>query len=339
MWYCRCAAGPRALTAVICTAWLASSAALVLASEPDSAIDGKPRSFAAGERTSERDARAAVAALRRLGAKIRELGPRRAVEKGAARARAIDPRKPCEVDFHLRGRRLTNEGLVNLAAIPNIVALNLARTKITGAGLVHLKPLRRLRRLHLERTKLTDDGTEHLAVFTELEYLNLYGTGISDRTLARLGKLKKLRRLYVWQTKVTDAGVVKLEKSLPRLKVVRGVDLSELPEYSEEALSRPKPTEDLKWIAVTVAADVPRSQTGLNTQVYFVNESGIPVKLYWKSYGGPLQLYAELDPGEERQQNSYSKNTWVITDANDKPLGYFLVTEAVSRAVIPKLEK
>ena len=83
-------------------------------------------------------------------------------------------------------------------------------------------------------------------------------------------------------------------------------------------------------------ADAPRSQNGLNTTVFFVNKSGQPVKLYWVSYGGPLKLYHTLKPGEKKQQNSYSKNTWLVADMNDKVLGYFIIGVEVSRAVIPK---
>ena len=128
----------------------------------------------------------------------------------------------------------------------------------------------------------------------------------------------------------------RLEKTLPKLTIVRGVDLSKLPGYSDEEFDTPKPTEILTWIAVSDAKEAPRSQSGLNTQVFFENRSDRPVKLYWISYGGELKLYAELAAGATRQQNSYSKNTWLITDGNDKPLGFFVVGTEVSRAVIPK---
>jgi hypothetical protein len=240
-----------------------------------------------------------------------------------------------EVDFHLRGRALTDEGLAHVAALKNVVSLNLRDTQITGAGLAHLRGLTQLRYLHLERTSVGDAGTENLSGLANLEYLNLYGTNVSDQTLARLPGLKKLKRLYVWQTAVTDDGVARLEKELPDLRIVRGVDLSKLPTYSEVESNAPKPTEDLKWIAASSTSEAPKSQNGLNTQVFFANKSGVRVKLYWVSYGNELKLYGVLEPDATRQQNTYSRNTWLITDENDAPLGYFIVTEAVSRAVIP----
>ena len=80
-----------------------------------------------------------------------------------------------EVEFHLRGRELTDEGLRRVAALKNVVVLNLRDTQITSAGLVHLKGLGTLRRLHLERTRVDDEGIGNLTGLGDLEYLNLYG--------------------------------------------------------------------------------------------------------------------------------------------------------------------
>ena len=243
-----------------------------------------------------------------------------------------------DVAFHIRGRGLTDDGLRHVAALKRIGALNLRDTKITDDGLMLLRKITGLRRLHLERTKISDRGTHFLAGCTELEYLNLYGTGISDATLDRLAKLKNLKSLYVWQTKVTDAGVERLQAALPRVRVVRGVDLSKLPAYAASKYEPPKPKEDLKWNEVGSRDDVPKSETGINTQVFFENRSGEKVKLYWVTYGNELKLYAELEPGVKRQQNTYSRNTWLITNQKEKPLGYFLVGVEISRAVIPPLK-
>ncbi|MEC8928484.1 MAG: hypothetical protein VX705_04645 [Verrucomicrobiota bacterium] len=153
----------------------------------------------------------AVAAVKKLGGLVLPW----AGEKGA-----------WEVEFHLRGRDLTDEGLSSVAALGNVVALNLRDTKITGAGLTHLKGLTSLKRLHLERTKVDDAGIASLMGLSQLEYINLYGTGISDKALDQLTGLKNLRKLYVWQTKVTSEGVAKFKKARPEVKIVRGVNIN-----------------------------------------------------------------------------------------------------------------
>lgn len=257
----------------------------------------------------------AVAAIEKLGGWVREVAVNTDVR---------------EVDFHLRGRALTDDGLVHVAKLKNVVLLHLKGTNITSAGLVHLKGLRQLRELHLEKTKVGDEGIIYLKDFANLEYLNLYATKVTDKSLEHLAGLKKLKRLYLWQTDVTDEGVAKLAKAIPALRIERGADIS--------GWSVPvnKPVGPLKWVAATRDAKPPKSRNGSNALVIFENQSDRRVKIYWVDYGGNLKLYGELNPGKTRNQNTYANNAWLITDDNDKPLGHFIAELAESRAVIPK---
>ena len=257
---------------------------------------------------------AAVAAIEELGGRVRRL--------------AVNT-EDREVDFHLGGQALTDEGLAHVAQLDNVARLHLKGTKITDAGLAHLKGLTGLRRLHLETTAVGDAGIENLKGLTELEYLNLYGTNVTDASLEHLAGLKKLRRLCLWQTGVTDEGVVRLEKALPDVRITRGADLKVV------ALPPRKPPVPLKWVAAS--AGIPeRSPSGENTFVTFENKSGRRVKIYWIGYDGQHKLYGELDADGTRQQNTYSEAVWLITDENDKPLGHFAAVRDDGRAVIPK---
>ena len=239
-----------------------------------------------------------------------------------------------EVEFHLRGRELTNEGLINVAALKTVIALNLRDTQITSAGLTHLKGLSKLKRLHLERTKIDDSGISHLTGLQNLEYLNLYGTKISDKALDQLIGLKNLKQLYVWQTKVTDAGVDKLKKTLPNLKVIRGVDLSKIVIVKK---TEPKPKESLKWLPEGGPAKPPaKSKPGSFTIITFQNKNNKNIKLYWIDYGGGKKLYGEIAKGDERKQNTYSDAVWLVTDDKDKPLGCFVAGTKEASAIIPK---
>ena len=240
-----------------------------------------------------------------------------------------------EVEFHLRGNDLTDEGLINVAALKTVIALNLRDTQITGAGLAHLKGLSKLKRLHLERTKINDSGIHHLAGLHNLEYLNLYGTKITDKALDQLNGLKNLKQLYVWQTKVTDEGVDKLKKALPNLKVIRGVDLSKI--VIAKKTEPKKPEESLKWLPEGGPAKPPaKSKPGSFTIVAFQNKRNVNIKLYWIDYGGSKKLYGEIAKGEERKQNTYSDAVWLVTDDKDKPLGYFVAGTREASAIIPK---
>ena len=239
-----------------------------------------------------------------------------------------------DIQFQLRGRDLTDDGLANVAKLGNVVELNLRDTKITSAGLVHLKGLAKLTRLHLERTNVGDEGIANLTKLTTLEYLNLYGTKITDKSLDHLAGLKNLRQLYVWQTDVTDAGIAKFKKALPAVSVVKGIDLSTIIPVAKE---EPKPEKDLKWLPEGGDEKPPaKSVTGEFIFVRFINERDKPVKLFWIDYGGKPKLYGVIEPGDQRRQSTYEGAVWMLTDERDKPLGYFVTGREFARAIIPK---
>jgi hypothetical protein len=159
-----------------------------------------------------------------------------------------------DVSYQGRDTKFTDECLLPLKDLKELVYLNLRGQDVTDASLAHLKGLTSLTRLHLERTKITNKGLESLKGLVNLEYLNLYGTDITDAGLTNLEGMKKLKSLYVWQTKVTDAGVAKLKKALPTVEIVRGLDLEpvkvekkpEAPKKTETKKAEPKKTEAKK---------------------------------------------------------------------------------------------
>ena len=107
---------------------------------------------------------------------------------------------------------------------PNVVEVDLSRTKVTDKGLEYMGKLGRLTHLNLNRTEITDAGLKHLGDLRSLEWLNLYGTGITDAALPDIAKHKKLKAVYVWNSKITGEGVEKLRKALPNAKVVAETD-------------------------------------------------------------------------------------------------------------------
>jgi hypothetical protein len=237
-----------------------------------------------------------------------------------------------EVDFHLNGTDLNDEDLIHITKLKKIASLHLGGTKISSSGMVHLKRLKQLQRLHLEKTEVDDDGIAKLGGLSELEYLNLYATKITDSGLEHLVGLKKLKRLYLWQTKVSDEGVTKLGKVLPGLVIDTGADLSTV-----TSSDPPAKKVDLKWIP-SGTVEPPRSRNGPNTAIHFENKSGRKLKVFWVKYSGGLQLYAELNAGDTRRQNTYAGNTWVITDEKDNRLGHFISVKEEGLAIIPLIK-
>jgi len=234
-----------------------------------------------------------------------------------------------EIDFHLRGKDLSDQDLEKLKGIKNLVSLNLGGTKVTAKGLAHLKEFASLRRLHLEKTLVSDDGMVWLKNLKSLEYLNLYSTKISDAGLSHLKDMGNLRRLYLWQTKTTKKGVETLCRNLPNLLVDTGADLSVLTPSEP-----PKKLGNLKWRPATTAS-LPKSKSGPNLTLLFENKSKKKIKLYWISYGGQKRLYGEIEPGKTRRQNTYTSNTWLVCDQEDSPLGHFISERGDAKAIIP----
>ena len=96
------------------------------------------------------------------------------------------------------------------------------------------------------------------------------------------------------------------------------------------------PSEDLEWNAVGDGERLPNSSSGSSTEIIFLNKRGHKVKVYWVEFGGGLRLYGEIDPGGTRKQSTYSNASWLITDQDEKPLGYFRTSQKVGNASIPK---
>ena len=100
-----------------------------------------------------------------------------------------------EVEFHLRGRELTDAGLAHLQGMANLEILDLPLTKITDAGLEQLKGMTSLVLMDIRLTQVTDAGLEHLK------------------------GLRNLKHLVLNETRVTNVGVGKLQQALPNCRI------------------------------------------------------------------------------------------------------------------------
>ncbi len=147
------------------------------------------------------------------------------LETGAVAGPLSQDNPLLQVGFHLLGDSVTDATLAALAPVKDQVTwLNLAGTAITDDGLAQLEALPNLTRLHLEKTAIGDAGLAHLAGMQQLEYLNLYGTQVSDAGVDQLASLPNLHKLYLWQSKVTEAGAEKLRAAIPAIDINMGVE-------------------------------------------------------------------------------------------------------------------
>lgn len=60
-----------------------------------------------------------------------------------------------------------------------------------------------------------------------------------------------------------------------------------------------------------------------------------PVKIFWMNRQGKPKPYGTLQAGWRKPQNTRPGAVWLVTDADDKPLGHFVVGDRTARAVVP----
>lgn len=87
-------------------------------------------------------------------------------------------------------RKITDDGLRALKALPNLTGLNLSSCSITNVGLGYLAPLTRLETLDLSFcNRITDAGLKALRSLNRLTYLNLQGcVKMTNAGLVRFGR-------------------------------------------------------------------------------------------------------------------------------------------------------
>ncbi len=51
---------------------------------------------------------------------------------------------------------------------------------------------------------------------------------------------------------------------------------------------------------------------------------------------GQPRLYGGIAPGDRKRQQTRPGAVWLITDEDDKPLGYFEIGDRAAQAVIPR---
>ena len=159
----------------------------------------------------------------------------------------------------------TNFGDAELGKLKTLGAnlrwLDLGGTRVTDNGLTQLVALPNLTRLHLERTAITDAGLASLAALPNLEYLNLYGDDITDAGAEQLRQFPKLKQVYLWQTKVTPAAAKGLAEA--------HTDAAQIQAWNNEIDALKKKVRDAHFSAelgIPLSTSPSTNSAALNTQ-------------------------------------------------------------------------
>ena len=169
---------------------------------------------------------AAVAALKKLGAKIKRNDNGEVVTVRLRMVRRNGPQVTdlvTSADLYLQGvgenkvslmytRPLHQQngedaGLVHLKEMANLQELELSGTQVTDKGLVHLKGMIKLQKLRLHRNKkITGAGLVHLKGLAKLQTLSLHDTQVTDAGLGHLAGMN-LKQLSIPVQAQTDIGL------------------------------------------------------------------------------------------------------------------------------------
>jgi len=165
------------------------------------------------------------------------------------------------VNLNLGYSDVGDDGVKQLAALPNLRDLDLQATRITDASaatLSHLHP----DRLVLSRTTITDAMVAALA-HSDLKTIELTQDAITDRTFGSLRSMSHLKKAYLESTPITDAGF----RKLAGMKSLRELDLRNDPHITDASVSVLSTLTGLKDLDVRrsgiTAAGVQRLQNAL----------------------------------------------------------------------------
>jgi hypothetical protein len=96
--------------------------------------------------------------------------------------------------------------------------------KVSDEGMKEIAKLTNLNSLYLYGTNVTDAGLNELLALKNLTTLNLGYTKVTDTGLIELAKLKNLKTLdisrFTWGS-ITFEGVKELQKALPDCKITK----------------------------------------------------------------------------------------------------------------------
>ena len=107
---------------------------------------------------------------------------------------------------------------------------------------------------------------------------------------------------------------------------------SEFAEYvGASVASLPK----LKWVSLSGKMAPASKPDGDKFNVVFSNQAGRPMKVFWINRQGEPRPYGTLETGWSKPYQTRPGAVWMISDANEHPLGYFTVGDRTAHAVIP----
>jgi len=92
---------------------------------------------------------------------------------------------------------------------------------------------------------------------------------------------------------------------------------------------------ELTWNAVSGESLPESNPQGDPLDIYFNNKSGQPVDIFRLDATGKPHPYGTLERGWFKPYQAKSGEVWLVTDKQNKRLGYYLIGNETAEAIIP----
>ena len=91
----------------------------------------------------------------------------------------------------------------------------------------------------------------------------------------------------------------------------------------------------LQWVPLGETMAPASTPDGDTFNVVLSNQAGRPIKVFWMNRQGEPRPYGTLETGWSKPFRTRPGAVWMISDADENPLGYFAVGDRAAHAVIP----
>lgn len=92
----------------------------------------------------------------------------------------------------------------------------------------------------------------------------------------------------------------------------------------------------LKWHFADESAPPASKPDGSRFDLVFTNKRGEPVKVFWMDRQRKRKSRGTLEAGWRKPLKTRPGAVWLITDAEENPLGYFVVGDRMAHAIVPE---
>ncbi|WP_159084212.1 c-type cytochrome domain-containing protein [Saccharobesus litoralis] len=136
-----------------------------------------------------------------------------------------------DIDASIRVKNLPNSAIQTLVDNKTAIAyLNLSKTQVTDEQLVQIAQLSNLIKLRLDSTQVTSQGIAALAGASNLTYLNLYGTQVDDQVFSTLATFPKLKKVFLADTNISLKAANEFSEKHSEIALIHNKGLNKKPE-------------------------------------------------------------------------------------------------------------